>query len=112
MATLTIRNLPDEVHDSPRVRAAQNGRSMEAEARQLIADPVGAKPKASAEEIRARVARLQQRVAEFIPPGSYSVDQFLAEKRAETALEEERWARLEREAADAARQASPKAASG
>ncbi len=36
MATLTIRNLPDRVRDRLRVRAAENGRSMEAEARTLL----------------------------------------------------------------------------
>ncbi|MCI0574330.1 MAG: hypothetical protein L0Y66_26665 [Myxococcaceae bacterium] len=37
MATLTIRNLPDEVHAQLRVRAAKAGRSMEAEARSILA---------------------------------------------------------------------------
>jgi plasmid stability protein len=37
MATLTIRNLPEEIRDELRMRAARNGRSMEAEARQVIA---------------------------------------------------------------------------
>lgn len=36
MATLTIRNLPDEVHHRLRIRAALNERSMEAEARALL----------------------------------------------------------------------------
>ena len=36
MATLTIRNLPDQVRDALRVRAAKNGRSMEAEVRALL----------------------------------------------------------------------------
>lgn len=36
MATLTIRNVPDEVRDALRVRAAKNGRSMEAELRCLV----------------------------------------------------------------------------
>ena len=31
MAMLTARNVPDEVHRALRVRAAQHGRSMEAE---------------------------------------------------------------------------------
>lgn len=37
MAVLTIRNLPDEVRDRLRVRAAQSGRSMEAEVRDILA---------------------------------------------------------------------------
>ena len=36
MATLTIRNLPDHVKDRLRIRAAHNGRSMEAEARMIL----------------------------------------------------------------------------
>lgn len=36
MATLTIRNLDDKVRDRLRVQAAENGRSMEAEAREII----------------------------------------------------------------------------
>jgi plasmid stability protein len=37
MAVLTIRNLPDEVRDRLRLRAAQAGRSMEAEVRDILA---------------------------------------------------------------------------
>lgn len=36
MASITIRNLPDEIHRALRVRAAQNGRSTEAEIRQIL----------------------------------------------------------------------------
>jgi plasmid stability protein len=36
MATLTIRNLPDEVHRALRLRAAQLGRSTEAEVRFVL----------------------------------------------------------------------------
>jgi plasmid stability protein len=41
MATLTIRNVDPEVQKRLRVRAAQNGRSMEAELRQILKDAVG-----------------------------------------------------------------------
>ena len=40
MATLTVRNLPDHVHRALRVRAAQNGRSTEAEVREILASTV------------------------------------------------------------------------
>jgi plasmid stability protein len=40
MATLTIRNLSDEVHRSLRVRAASHGRSTEAEVRVLLEEAV------------------------------------------------------------------------
>jgi len=40
LATLTIRNVDPEVRQRLRVRAAHNGRSMEAELRQIIKDAV------------------------------------------------------------------------
>jgi antitoxin FitA len=36
MASVTIRNVPDEVHRALRVRAAQHGRSTEAEIRDIL----------------------------------------------------------------------------
>lgn len=36
MAVLTVRNLPDHVHRALRLRAAQHGRSMEAEVRSIL----------------------------------------------------------------------------
>ena len=36
MATVTVRNLPDEVHRALRVRAATHGRSIEAEIRDIV----------------------------------------------------------------------------
>ena len=44
MAMLTVRNLPDEVHRALRVRAAQHGRSTEAEVREILA--LAVKPEA------------------------------------------------------------------
>lgn len=38
MAVLNIRNLPDDVRDRLRVRAAEAGRSMEAEARAVLTE--------------------------------------------------------------------------
>ena len=40
MAMLTVRNLPDEVHRALRMRAAQHGRSTEAEVREILAAAV------------------------------------------------------------------------
>lgn len=40
MAILTVRNVPDEVHRALRVRAAQHGRSTEAEVREILATAV------------------------------------------------------------------------
>ncbi|QOT74528.1 Arc family DNA-binding protein (plasmid) [Sphingobium fuliginis] len=36
MASVTVRNIPDEVHRALRVRAAQHGRSTEAEIRIIL----------------------------------------------------------------------------
>lgn len=40
MTTLTVRNLPSEVRRALRVRAAQHGRSMEAEVREILESAV------------------------------------------------------------------------
>jgi plasmid stability protein len=41
MAAITVRNLDDHVKHRLRVRAAQHGRSMEAEVRAIIVEAVG-----------------------------------------------------------------------
>ncbi len=60
MASITIRNLDDDVKTRLRVRAAQHHRSMEEEARIILRDAVGRKPDTRnlAEAIRARIAPL------------------------------------------------------
>lgn len=40
MAILTVRNVPDEVHRALRLRAAGNGRSTEAEVREILENAV------------------------------------------------------------------------
>ncbi len=40
MASMTVRNLPDEVHRALRARAAKNGRSTEAEVRAILESAV------------------------------------------------------------------------
>lgn len=40
MAILTVRNVPDEVHRALRVRAAEHGRSTEAEVRAILEETV------------------------------------------------------------------------
>jgi antitoxin FitA len=40
MATLTVRNLPEETHRALRVRAAENNRSTEAEVRAILEEVV------------------------------------------------------------------------
>ena len=60
MASITIRNLDDDVKTRLRVRAAENHRSMEEEARLILRDAVGRRPSTEnlAEAIRARIAPL------------------------------------------------------
>jgi len=42
MATLTVRNLPDDVQRALRLRAAEHGRSAEGEVRAILAEAVKA----------------------------------------------------------------------
>ena len=53
MATLTIRDLDEQVRDELRVRAARHGRSMEAEVRAILRDAVAKPP--SADRLGTRV---------------------------------------------------------
>ena len=58
MASITIRNFEDEVKQRLRVRAAEHGRSMEEEVRDILRRVMGegAPPRNLAAAIRARVA--------------------------------------------------------
>ena len=60
MASITIRNLDDEVKTRLRMRAAGNGRSMEEEARLILGEAVGPKTgtRNLASAIRTRFAPL------------------------------------------------------
>ena len=86
MATLTVRNLPDEALAKLRVQAAKHGRSMEAEARELIvavAEGASVLRSSARLSIEERVARAQAKIrAELgeLPKGR--VDAFLAERKA------------------------------
>ncbi len=66
MASITIRNLDDAIKQRLRVRAAENGRSMEEEARDILRRAMGegASPRNLAAAIRARVA----------PSGGFDID--------------------------------------
>ena len=60
MASITIRNLDDALKQRLRVRAAEHGRSMEEEAREILREVVsnGAPPRDLAAAIRKRVSPL------------------------------------------------------
>ncbi len=46
MSTLTVRNLDEDIKTRLRVRAARHGRSMEAEAREILRSALSAQPRA------------------------------------------------------------------
>ena len=60
MATMTIRNLDDELKARLRVRAAQHGKSMEEEARTILRDALKSEPMSDKE--------LVQRIREMVEP--------------------------------------------
>jgi plasmid stability protein len=45
MPAVTVRNLPEETHRALKIRAAQNGRSTEAEIRHILQESVSPKPR-------------------------------------------------------------------
>ena len=75
MATFTIRNLDEKVKRKLQVRAALNGRSMEAEAREMLSDLVASSPPAPGQglgtAIHKRFAALGG-VELVIPPRQFS----------------------------------------
>jgi plasmid stability protein len=81
MATLTIRNLPDEVYERLRRRAAENRRSMEAEARDLVANALKRHAALSPQELLNRMRETMETVPKE-RRDNISVDKFLAERRA------------------------------
>lgn len=87
MATLTIRNVPPDTHQKLRMRAARNGRSVEEEVRQILAEKTQGvvSPPATEEELMAAVRRAQELFAPMRK--RYSVDKFIAEKRTEARAE-------------------------
>ena len=102
MATLTIRNLPDEVHQGLRARAAANGRSMEAEARMALAQSMNdntameeakTPPKANWPEIQARARKILMAANGGVMPENV-VDEWIAEKRIIAAQEQADYDRM------------------
>lgn len=108
MATLTVRNLPPEVHDGLRRRAAGNRRSVEAEVREVLRAAVSAdtpRPAPDPAVQRKALAELRAMGAELkarLPEGWSLVDELIAERRLEAAFEtgaistEERFDMLEK----------------
>lgn len=96
MPTLTIRNLPEEVHRALRLRAAANGRSVEAEVRGLLAAAVATPPQAGAREER-RDFEAEDKLPSAIglwkvagyPEGRLMSEDYIASQRIEAAYEGE-----------------------
>ena len=57
MAVLTVRNLPAEVHRALRVRAAQHGRSTEAEVRDILESAVRPEGRVKLGSLLAEIGR-------------------------------------------------------
>ena len=58
MATLTIRNLDNAVKDRLRIRAAEHGQSMEAEARQILRGALGSPEEKSGLDLYNQIQEL------------------------------------------------------
>ena len=57
MATLTVRNLPAEVHRALRIRAAEQGRSTEAEIREILTTAVQPNDRVKVSDALADIGR-------------------------------------------------------
>ncbi len=57
MPSVTVRNVPDEVHRALRVRAAQHGRSAEAEIREILEDAVQPEGRVKLGSLLASISR-------------------------------------------------------
>ncbi|MGD9816343.1 MAG: Arc family DNA-binding protein [Hyphomonadaceae bacterium] len=75
MATLLIRNLDDAVRDKLRVRAAEHGRSMEAEAREILARAIG-QTEVDPHSLPGSGATLLAALRERLPPGGVDFGEF------------------------------------
>jgi plasmid stability protein len=57
MPSVTVRNVPDEVHRAIRVRAAQHGRSIEAEMRDILETAVKPEGRVKLGSLLAEIGR-------------------------------------------------------
>lgn len=74
MATLTIRKVDPELQKRLRVRAAENGRSMEAELRQILKDAVGGATGAEGEEAESGLSLAEAIRRRFAPFGGVELE--------------------------------------
>jgi plasmid stability protein len=88
MATLTIRNLPQETHDALKARAASAGRSVEAEVRQILKHAaLGAEAAPSQAALAERVAKARAILGARVLAGPSMADELIAERCTEAARE-------------------------
>lgn len=80
MATLTVRNLDDALVRRLRVRAAEHGRSAEAEHREILRTVLTGAPVTRRQEAADRLAAFRQRTA---GRGGPTASELLAEARTE-----------------------------
>lgn len=90
MATLTIRNLPPEVHDGLRRRAAENKRSVEAEVREMLRQGVVGGDEMDRERALDELEAMGAAARRAAPDGWSFTDQYLAERRLEAAADDGR----------------------
>jgi len=74
MPVITVRNLPDEVHRALRIRAAQHGRSTEAEVRAILEEAVRPGGRAKLGSLLAEIGREAGGVDFEIPRESSPTD--------------------------------------
>jgi plasmid stability protein len=87
MPTLTIRNLPEDVHDALRREAAEHRRSMEEEARRALTERF--RRRRSQEEIDAMLASLEATMQPLPADAKMLVSESLiADRRMEVLFEE------------------------
>jgi plasmid stability protein len=90
MATLTVRNVPEKVHAALRINAAKNGRSIEAEVREILAAASLGAAKAKPLDPDKAFAKVRAQIRKAhggkMPTGV--VDSFLRERRREWGEEE------------------------
>jgi plasmid stability protein len=80
MPTLTIRNVPDRVHQALRRRAAENERSVEAEVRALLE----AASTSKASDWRSELGDIQKKARKALgDPPKGAVKRFVAERRSD-----------------------------
>lgn len=88
MATLSVRNLPDEIQTILRQRAARAGVSMEAEVRRILIQACTSQPP-NGERLQTVLSNIQRwsRQLPGMAASHSAVDDFLAERRRESANE-------------------------